>query len=1602
MWIRMIKLVFVIFSSLFPFSGASSTMADDMRGESIEILRSDSNGMVLRFFPPELEMWQKAVGGISYTVLESEGCGFTLEEARPRIPVFAFMVGIPRDSEVFARVIDYEKVSLKVGTILPNPIMEVDEDRFDFTTRFEIDRDFYARAAPYPGELVSIKPLGWVRQNRTASLRIAPFQYNPATGELVSFKRIEVEISFSNPQPLAVTVPAEPEPLLSSKLLNYDEARYLVKKAARQIMRKKGSGEGGYRIMVDADGIYHIDGRDLQKAGIDIKGIDPRTIRITNRGRELPILVKGEEDGSFDDGDFIEFYGRYNRATIRDRAPDIYKDPYSDRNVYWMSWGRGPGIRLASEAGRIVETDPLKFNSPTAYEFTVHAEEDLHWDRLGRIKELSDHWFWGSITGGNLRSFRLHLPSPDRGSFLPVTVTTMMRGRSYPDGGPDHHALIYLNDLLVADETWDGQQLCRSHGQGPWAQGLKEGENTLTIILPGDAAKSAGPMDVVYLNWVEVEYPRLYQAEDDYIEFSKPKESPFGLYNFVIKGFSEPDIEVYKKDVSKIGDIRIEHVGLGKEAGRYQVVFQDEITSDHVEYVALLRSKKRKPLLIEKDEPSVLRSPENSADYILIAPEVFLETSQELVDHRRSQGLNAQAVRLQDIYDEFNYGIPNPEAIRDFLKFAFENWADPPKFVLLVGDGSWDHKGPSGREGNFIPPYPSYTEKWGWTAADYLYGCVSGSDLLPDLFVGRLPVSNKAELEAVIEKIILYERSPELGGWRRDLLFIGGIGEVFRTQSEQLITELVPPGFNPVRLYAYGDSPEEKPYSGGTQDLIDRLNEGVILVNFLGHGGGAIWSDANLFRLEDIQWLNNFNRLPFVISLTCFTAAFDNPYRSSLGEELLRAENKGAVAVLGSTGLGWLWHDYYLARSLIPSLLKGERLTLGEVLAAAKTDFLAKYSGSIAESMVKQYTLLGDPATRLGVPAKGVELRIVGRKSLSPGDSLVVEGRVEAPSGTAEIELFDGAGRRVGTSVVPVIEGRFSGNLILPDTTSIGQGEVRIYVTDGKKTDWLGAVNFSVLRPFIGSISLRPPSPSVSDSLWVSVEVENPDGVEELICHFSTGDSIKMVSTGVQNRFVTESPLVGLSPGEIKFYFSLTDEVSSVFTSKDFVFKVNVGPNLTVDDIFLTGQEEVQLAARISNRGDTRADSARIVFFLESRPRAMIGETSISGLDPGRSAVCTIPADLPGGVQTITVEINPLTEGKDMEVYSEQVLVDMFNITGPQTINVDGAFTVTIPSGVSGAVLKVGAVGPVFLDDQPDFTPLSLPGYPDGVVYEATPINRPLKIGQDSLLVGFKVDLPDSLLERENVVIARWQEEGGKWISLGRLVGPSSISASSSRFGRFTVLRDDDRLPPVIDVAVEDQYYMDGGYISADPKISAVVGDANGINLDEIRVFLDGLPVDPQLLRISSYEGNSVSINFSPDLTRGHHTVRFVAKDASGNAAQKIMDFDVIQGTELVVLGNFPNPFSDETIFAFRIDGNPAQKLSLKIYSISGRLVRTFDDVTDDYGSPLWASGYHEVRWDGTNEGGDRLANGLYFCKLKAILDNGEVMERTLKVARIR
>ena len=353
----------------------------------------------------------------------------------------------------------------------------------------------------------------------------------------------------------------------------------------------------------------------------------------------------------------------------------------------------------------------------------------------------------------------------------------------------------------------------------------------------------------------------------------------------------------------------------------WTIVFQDQVLGQTQDYFASTIEKIPYPVSIKRVEPLFDIHLEQS-NYIIIAPDSFRQILDPIVQH-----YNAIIKTPEAIYRTYSNGVNSPYAIKQFLTDAYLLWSLVPEYLLIAQDIS-------------IPAMFILTEEYGASISDYWYSLLNGNDYVPEISIGRFPASNRSELEIMVNKNMNIINNDDQT-WENSVLMIAGYDDEFRTQTEELIPDLVKKGYFPERLYVDMFS-EGGPHWGNTDSLIQIFEEGVSYINFFGHGGGAVWGDRSLFTLNDFSNLNNSGKLPFVTSMTCFTGDINNP--NALGRKMLSHQNGGAYGWFGASGVAWTINDYLLLEKIHGRLFGDYDASesIGKLINQSKVEYLFK------------------------------------------------------------------------------------------------------------------------------------------------------------------------------------------------------------------------------------------------------------------------------------------------------------------------------------------------------------------------------------------------------------------------------------------------------------------------------------------------------------------------------------------------------------------------------------------------------------------------------------------------------------------------------------
>jgi hypothetical protein len=637
-------------------------------------------------------------------------------------------------------------------------------------------------------------------------------------------------------------------------------------------------------------------------------------------GQEQPIIVKGGKDDRLGSRGSIEFYG-----TGLDT-------PYTDTRVYWLVPGSKPGKRIDSQIFNPPFRNPHSAfrNSFESFPYTVEKKDRTIYVAALKNGEASN--FFGAVVSAAPVDQALkvsHLDSFASGdAVLEVSLQGVTAGA--------HQVMILVNGVVVGTMAFAGQTL-KAERFDLFQSGLVEGENVVTLVSQGV------PLDVSLVDSIHLTYWRTYTAEEDILKFTS-----VGGNHLSVNGFGSSSIRVV--DITDLQNLKEVGGTVQGEGGGYSFRFRVPGEGKRT-LLAFGDEEARTPAAMELNQPSRWHQAKQGADLVIISHGLFLESLEPLKAFRESQGLSVALIDVEDLYDEFSFGIKTPQALKDFLQRAKSSWQKPPRFVLLVGDASFDPRNYYGFGSFDYVPTKLVDTNYIETASDDWFVDFNG-DGLPDMAIGRIPVRTEEEAAGVVSKLIGYEQSREQ---MKDVLLVADMKDKdFDYMAASVdVKAMLPQSLTVSEVYRdqFPDDVQVK------TELLRRLNQGPLLVNYIGHGTLEFWR-GDVFGSDDAEALTNGLRLPFVIGMTCLNGFFQDVYYETLAESFLKAKNGGAVAVWTSSGVTEPDKQAVMNKEMIRLLFNGEGFTIGEAAMKAK-------AATSDPDVRKTWILFGDPTTRL-------------------------------------------------------------------------------------------------------------------------------------------------------------------------------------------------------------------------------------------------------------------------------------------------------------------------------------------------------------------------------------------------------------------------------------------------------------------------------------------------------------------------------------------------------------------------------------------------------------------------------------------------------------
>lgn len=662
------------------------------------------------------------------------------------------------------------------------------------------------------------------------------------------------------------------------------------------------ANQPGVKIGVRKNGIYRVTRTELENAGFNVNG-DQNLWQLYLDGVQQAIKVGAN-------GDFIEFYGRTVETTL------------TNTRIYYLLNGTTGGKRIEDKvispfAGNVVGK---------TYDNSFKKSERLYY--INDYLNGDDENFFGSVITAANTNINFDLSAVDlRTGVTPFTI--ILAGLTVNP----HLVEVTLNGTVLGQMSWNGKTVKTQAFSIPY-QLLQNGSNTVSLR----SLNASG--DVSIFQSVKVDFPRAYVAQQDELAFYTNNRKVSN-----VTGFTTANVRLFDVTFPDTPRLITNVPALPNNGG-----FDLRIPANRAFIMYAVEDSKVLPAAtIVRNFPSTLSTPANNADFIIISHRDLLTQANDWAAYRATEGMNVKVVDVEDIFDEFSYGLMSSNAIRNFLQYAKNNWQTQPNYVMIMGDATYDPKNYLGS--GYLNQVPTqmvdtvYTETGSDEAlADF------NNDGLAELAVGRISSRTPQEATDIFNKTVQFEANLATA-FDRGFMFVSDLpnGYDFQGVSNRLRGEL-PPTANSLMVFR-GDADSR------TQ-VINGWNSGKYLVNYTGHGATGIWAASSFFTSADIPPMTNTNYTIFT-ALTCLNGYFIDPNFSSLSELAVKTPNKAAVASWSSTGLTTPDIQEIMGRRFFNRLGAGTIPRMGDLIRDAKTQIPG------GRDVRLSWALLGDPTLKV-------------------------------------------------------------------------------------------------------------------------------------------------------------------------------------------------------------------------------------------------------------------------------------------------------------------------------------------------------------------------------------------------------------------------------------------------------------------------------------------------------------------------------------------------------------------------------------------------------------------------------------------------------------
>lgn len=720
------------------------------------------------------------------------------------------------------------------------------------------------------------------------------------------------------------------------------------------------------KISTEEKGIYRIPYSKLSGWGFS----NPAQVKVYGAGGT--ILSEDPGNINYDDLPQVAIWHGKNNGTdciffyspgLVEWKPDA-AGKFLQRHVHDYT-RKGHFFLTESGTAKSIEILPEEQGSAT-HSISAFDEYLMHENNLVNLLQSGKQWYGEKFGHGTSRSFSFPITDAESSTEINIRIKAAARSSVTSEmqvqAGQASLGKIDFPRVNMSDNAgWHAQDRLSS-----FTMAASSGTLNLNLRYNG-----SGSTPEAWLDYIIVNYRRKLKPGNQPLFFRDLLSAGTGnILGFSIEA-TAGDLKVWDvTDVTNVKEVPVKMNG--------NMVSGKQSAESLREYVAFSPNGSFKEPEIEGEVENQNLHALSTPEFLIIAHQNFLKQADELAQfHRTNDGMKVEVVSAGEVYNEFSSGNKDATGIRNFIKMFYDR-NEGLKYVLLFGDGSYDNRNINPGSLSFIPTYQSenslnHTESF--VTDDYFVILDPGESVLAgaiDLGIGRIPASTTFEASLAIKKIHDYHSQQALGNWRNIVSFIGDDedGNIHMRDSEEMATKINQnhPEFITDKIYfdAYRQitGPGGESYPDVTAAINQRIKDGILLLNYIGHANARWIADEKVIDISHINSWSNYDKLFIFVTATCEFSRFDADITSA-GEYVLFNPNGGSIGLFSTTRLVYAYSNLLLSRSFYNYAFSkngnGEYLRMGDIMRLAKINTFSSINK-------RSFSLLANPAMRLAYP----------------------------------------------------------------------------------------------------------------------------------------------------------------------------------------------------------------------------------------------------------------------------------------------------------------------------------------------------------------------------------------------------------------------------------------------------------------------------------------------------------------------------------------------------------------------------------------------------------------------------------------------------------